>query len=135
MVRDLERTCAALDLPFAMPTPFPQNTLLCARIATALEGPLRSRFAQAVYQMEFGEGRSISDPLAAAEALRRAGLDAALVERAQADDVESGAARGHRGKRKRSYFRRADARHRRQGIVLGNYRLEAALDWAVQGHL
>ncbi len=35
MVRDLERTCAALDLPFTMPNPFPQNGLLCARIAAA----------------------------------------------------------------------------------------------------
>ncbi len=73
MLRDLARTCAELDLPFVLPNPFPQNSLLCARIATELEGAPRIWFAQAVYALEFGEGRTISDPLTAAEALRRAG--------------------------------------------------------------
>ena len=51
MVRDLERICAALDVPFKLPSPFPQNSLLCARIASALDGPLRARFALSVYQL------------------------------------------------------------------------------------
>ena len=135
MVRDLERTCAALDLPFSMPTPFPQNTLLCARIATALEGPLRSRFAQAVYQMEFGEGRSISDPLAAAEALRRAGLDAALVERAQADDVKAALRAAIEEAQTLGIFGAPTFVTADKELFWGNDRLEAALDWAVQGHL
>jgi 2-hydroxychromene-2-carboxylate isomerase len=33
MWRDLQRICAALDLPFAEPPDFPQNTLLPARVA------------------------------------------------------------------------------------------------------
>src|SRR5262249_28725079 len=33
MWRDLERICAALALPFTRPEPFPQNTLLAARVA------------------------------------------------------------------------------------------------------
>ena len=33
MWRDLERICAALDLPFKRPDPFPQNSLLAARAA------------------------------------------------------------------------------------------------------
>jgi len=33
MWRDLERVCAALDLPFTRPDPFPQNSLLAARAA------------------------------------------------------------------------------------------------------
>ena len=33
MWRDLERICGALDLPFVRPDPFPQNSLLAARVA------------------------------------------------------------------------------------------------------
>jgi 2-hydroxychromene-2-carboxylate isomerase len=32
-VRDLERLCAALQLPFVRPSVFPQNTILASRIA------------------------------------------------------------------------------------------------------
>jgi 2-hydroxychromene-2-carboxylate isomerase len=135
MVRDLERICGALDLPFKLPRPFPQNSLLCARIATALEGAPRQKFAQSVYQMEYGEGRSIDDPLAAAEALRRAGLDAAIMEKAQEDSVknalraatEEAQAAGAFGA---PAFVTADGE-----LFWGNDRLEQALDWAVQGHL
>ena len=35
MWRDLERLCAGLELPFRRPEPFPQNSLLAARIAVA----------------------------------------------------------------------------------------------------
>ena len=35
MWRDLERLCADLELPFRRPEPFPQNSLLAARIALA----------------------------------------------------------------------------------------------------
>jgi len=135
MVRDLERICGALDLPFHLPRPFPQNSLLCARIATALEGAPRQKFVQAVYQIEFGEGRSIDDPLAAADALRRAGLDAGLMEKAQEDGVkntlraatEEAQAAGVFGA---PAFVTADGE-----LFWGNDRLEQALDWAVAGHL
>src|SRR5215467_11705389 len=33
MWRDLERSCAELQLPFRRPDPFPQNSLLAARVA------------------------------------------------------------------------------------------------------
>src|SRR6266581_7767160 len=35
MWRDLERLCAELKLPFRRPDPFPQNSLLAARVALA----------------------------------------------------------------------------------------------------
>ena len=35
MWRDLERLCADLGLPFRRPDPFPQNSLLAARVALA----------------------------------------------------------------------------------------------------
>ena len=49
MWRDMERICARESLPFRRPDPFPQNTLLAARIATALDGEDRKRFSRAVY--------------------------------------------------------------------------------------
>lgn len=135
MVRDLERTCLALDLPFAMPTPFPQNGLLCARIATALEGPLRARFAQAVYQLEFGEGRDISDSFAAAEALRRAGLDVALVDRAQEEDVKAALRAATAEAQSFGVFGAPSFVTADKELFWGNDRLEAALEWAVKGQL
>jgi len=38
MWRDMERICSALGLPLQRPQPFPQNSLLAARTALALEG-------------------------------------------------------------------------------------------------
>lgn len=135
MVRDLERTCAALDLPFQLPSPFPQNSLLCARIACALDGPLRSRFAQAVYRLEFGEGRTISDPLNAAEALRRAGLDTALVEKAQDDEIKSALRASTEEAQKLGAFGAPSFTTPDGELFWGNDRLEEALAWAVKGHL
>jgi 2-hydroxychromene-2-carboxylate isomerase len=61
MWRDMERVCAALGLPFVRPDPFPQHSLLAARVALSLEGAERAAFSRAVYRAEFGEGRSIAD--------------------------------------------------------------------------
>ncbi|WP_395647004.1 2-hydroxychromene-2-carboxylate isomerase [Terricaulis sp.] len=135
MKRDLERTCAELDLPFALPQPFPQNSLLCARIAAALEGALRQRFAQAVYQLEFGEGRTISDPLVAAEALRRAGLDPAFVDRAQDDSVKQALRAATEEAQKLGVFGAPTFVTADGELFWGNDRLEQALDWALKGHL
>jgi 2-hydroxychromene-2-carboxylate isomerase len=135
MVRDLQRTCAALDLPFTLPEPFPQNGLLCARIATVLEGPLRVRFAQAVYQMQFGEGRDIAEPLTAAEALRRAGLDAAVLEQAQSDDAKLALRAATEEAQRLGIFGAPSFVTEDKELFWGNDRLEAALDWAVKGQL
>lgn len=135
MIRDLQRTCAALDLPFTLPTPFPQNSLLCARLATALEGPLRARFAQAVYQLEFGEGRDISDPLTAAEALRRAGLDLAFVARAQDDAIKAALRSATEEAQRAGVFGAPSFVTSDNEVFWGNDRLESALLWAQQGHL
>ena len=62
MWRDLERLCQALDLPLVRPDPFPQNTLLAARVALAAAGePWFEAFCRSVYRAEFGGGRNIAD--------------------------------------------------------------------------
>ncbi len=134
MVRDLERICAELDLPFKLPHPFPQNSLLAARVATALEGAPRVRFAQAIYTLEFGEGRAISDPLNVAEALRRVGLDTALIERAQEDDVKTALRAATDEAIAAGAFGAPSFVTEDGELFWGNDRLEAALDWAVKHH-
>lgn len=135
MVRDLERICAELDLPFTMPKPFPQNSLQCARIAQALEGAPRQKFAQTVYQIEFGEGRSIADPLVAAEALRRAGLDVAVIEKAQEDSVKAALRASTEEAQAKGVFGAPTFVTADGEVFWGNDRLEQALDWALKGHL
>ena len=77
MVRDLERTCAALDLPFSMPDPFPQNGLYAARLAIigADEGWVGD-FSRAVYLAEFGDGANIFSKELLANILSDLGVDA-----------------------------------------------------------
>src|SRR5215470_16185485 len=75
MWRDLERLCAEAGLPFRRPDPFPQNSLLAARVALAgLEQALGDDFpgedfCRAVFRAEFGEGRRIDDPATIADIL------------------------------------------------------------------
>jgi 2-hydroxychromene-2-carboxylate isomerase len=135
MVRDMERLCGELDLPFKLPSPFPQNSLLAARIATAIEGARRAAFTRAVYQLEFGEGRDISDPLTAAEALRRAGLDPALVQRAQDRDVKDRLRASTEEAQQLGVFGAPSFITPDGELFWGNDRLEKALDWAVKGHV
>lgn len=59
MWRDLERLCAKTNLPFVRPKYFPQNSLLAARIACALDDALCAIFSRAVFAHEFGDGRDI----------------------------------------------------------------------------
>ena len=91
MWRDLARVCAALGLPLQPPEPFPQNSLLAARVALALPWSRRAAFSRAVYAAEFGEGRSISDRGLIARRLSELGEDAAAAL-ARAESGENKAA-------------------------------------------
>ena len=61
MWRDLERTCDAMGVPLKRPEPFPQPSLLAARVALALEGDERADFSRRVFVAEFGQGLPIGD--------------------------------------------------------------------------
>lgn len=134
MWRDLQRICGALDLPFAEPPDFPQNTLLPARVAlVALAQDWGQDFCRAVYRAEFGGGRNIGEPGAIADILKGLGQDAdAVMASAQSDgtkaalraQTEDAAARGLFGA---PSFIAGDGE-----LFWGNDRLEAALDWAKQ---
>jgi 2-hydroxychromene-2-carboxylate isomerase len=74
MWRDLERLCADLGIAFRRPSPFPQNSLLAARVALAGEDQSwRDEFCRAVFAAQFAEGRRIDDPAVIGEILNAVG--------------------------------------------------------------
>ena len=133
MIRDLERICAKAGLPFRCPEPFPQNSLLAARIACALDDEQRPVFSRAVYAAEFGEGMRIDDGDAMAAVLTRCGVDAsAVLERAAShDNKERLKAQGVAAARHDIYgapsFVTTDGE-----LFWGNDRLEDAVEWAAK---
>ena len=130
MWRDLERICAALDLPLKRPDPFPQNSLLAARIALALPEAKRAAFSRAVYAAEFGEGRTISDAALMASLIAAQGEDAAAtLERAQAPDNKA-ALRAACDEAKALGLPGAPACVADGEVFWGNDRLEQAVEWA-----
>ena len=88
MWRDLERLCEDLGLPFRRPEPFPQNSLLPARVAVVgLAEGWGEAFSIAVYRAQFAEGRRIDDPATLAEILTSLKVDAtAALDMAQSDE-------------------------------------------------
>ena len=90
MWRDLERTCARHDLPFCRPDPFPQSSLLAARVAHAgLEAGWGEAFCRAVFAAEFADGRPISEKAVVAALLQGLGIapEPALA-RASSDEIK-----------------------------------------------
>jgi len=131
MWRDVERICDALGLPLKRPDPFPQNSLLAARVALALEGERRTDFSRRVYAAEFSEGLTISDRAVIERLLAKAGLDPQeVLGRAESDA-------------NKALLKTESARAAELGIIgapclvtedgevfWGNDRLEQGLDWA-----
>jgi 2-hydroxychromene-2-carboxylate isomerase len=134
MWRDMERVCAALGLPLKRPAPFPQNSLLAARVATALPGDRRGPFSRAVYAAEFGEGRSIADRTVLADLLTRLG-EAADEALARAESPESKAELRAAGEEAKALgLPGAPCVVTADGEVFwGNDRLEQAAQWAARG--
>ena len=91
MVRDCERQCADLRLTFRLPEPFPQNSLLAARVAlVGLEEGWGEDFSRAVYAAQFAQGRNIGDAAVIGGIVADLGWDAAAaLARAGADDIKA----------------------------------------------
>lgn len=87
MWRDMERICASLGLPLVRPSPFPQHSLLAARIALVLDARARPAFSRSVYRAEFGEGLPISDAATLAPLIEALNLNTGdVLNRAQSGD-------------------------------------------------
>ncbi len=132
MWRDLERICGALALPFARPTPFPQNSVLAARVAlVALTQEWGEKFCCAVYRAEFGNARNIGEPAVIGEILTGLGQDAdAVIKQAQSDATKAQLRAQTDEASKLGIFGAPSFIASDGELFWGNDRLEAALDWA-----
>jgi 2-hydroxychromene-2-carboxylate isomerase len=126
------RSCADLALPFKRPDPFPQNSLLAARVALiGLHEMWGEEFCLEVFRTQFGEGERIDDADAIGRILAR--LEIAPEPVLQAAQSDAGKTRlreqteeaSRRGLFGAPTFVTADGE-----MFWGNDRLERALRWA-----
>ena len=133
MWRDVERTCAAMGVPFRRPEPFPQPSLLAARIALALEGEDRAAFSREVYTAEFGRGLPIADRATLASMLAACGVDPKPARERAESDANKAALKAECARAAEIGVVGAPSIVTRDGEVFwGNDRLEQALDWAAE---
>ena len=132
MWRDLERLCDALALPFTPPNPFPQNSVLAARVALiGLAQNWGEDFCRAVYTAEFGGGRNIGEQTVIAEILGSLGQDAdAILAQAQSDTIKTQLRTQTEEALKLGIFGAPSFVTADGELFWGNDRLEAALAWA-----
>jgi 2-hydroxychromene-2-carboxylate isomerase len=132
MWRDLERTTATMGLPFRKPDPFPQNSLLAARIATALpDDGRRAAFSKEVYRAEFGEGLAIAEPQVLGAILKRIGIEPApLVVAAGSDQVKQALRAATEEAKAKGLFGAPSIVTSDGELFWGNDRIEQAVDWA-----
>ena len=130
MVRDCERQCADLGLSFRLPEPFPQSSLLAARVAlVGLDEGWGEDFSRAVYRAQFAEGRNIGDPAVIADIVQALGHDsAAALTRAQSDDIKA-KLRANTEEAQRLGIFGAPSFIAGGELFWGNDRLEQALDF------
>ncbi|MGA7489516.1 MAG: 2-hydroxychromene-2-carboxylate isomerase [Xanthobacteraceae bacterium] len=132
MWRDLERLCADLGLPFRRPEPFPQNSLLAARVALAgFEQGWGEDFCRALFRAEFGGGCRIDDPAAIAGVLAGLNVEARAVLAAAQSDAIKARLRTQTEEAQRLGLFGAPSFVTTDGeLFWGNDRLDAALRWA-----
>lgn len=131
MWRDMERICATLRLPFVRPDPFPQNSLLAARIAISLQGETRAEFSRRVYDAEFGQGRPISEPETLAAIAVECGLDGAATIAAAQQDGNKALLKSASDEARALGLPGAPCLVTEDGeLFWGNDRLEQGLNWA-----
>jgi 2-hydroxychromene-2-carboxylate isomerase len=134
MWRDLERLCADLGLPFRQPEPFPQPSLLAARVAlVGLAEAWGEEFCRAVFREEFGAAGRIDDIAILARLLTALGVNPDdVLAKAQSepnkrrlrDETQAAQQLGIFGA---PTFVTADGE-----LFWGNDRLEPALAWAAR---
>ena len=135
MWRDLERLCTDLSLPFRRPEPFPQNSLLAARVAlVGLDQSWGKDFCRAVYRAEFGEGKRIDEPETMQAVLLQLKVEPAPALAAAQSDANKARLRGETEEAQRLGVYGAPTFVTADGeLFWGNDRLERALVWAKEG--
>ncbi len=132
MWRDLERLCADLGIPFKRPSPFPQNSLLAARVALAGNGESwHDEFCRGVFAAQFGDGRRIDDPAVIGEILTAIGApQRQTFERAGSDPVKLRLRTQTEEAGRLGIFGAPSFTLEDGELFWGNDRLETALAWA-----
>lgn len=132
MWRDLERVCAEIAIPLRRPDPFPQSSLLVARVALiALQSSWGEDFCRAIFRTEFADGRRIDDPQTISEVLTELTVDAApIVQAAQSPPIKD-KLRAETAEAQRLGIFGAPSFVTAHGeLFWGNDRLESALTWS-----
>jgi 2-hydroxychromene-2-carboxylate isomerase len=135
MWRDLERLCEDSSLPFRKPEPFPQNSLLAARVAVAgLSQGWGEAFSVAVYRAQFAESRRIDDPAKLSAILSGLNVDAkAALDAAESDDNKLRLRAATEEAQRLGVFGAPTFITTGGELFWGNDRLEQALEWARTG--
>ncbi len=132
MWRDLERLCDAQGLEFRKPDPFPQSSLLAARIALTDEvTPQRAEFSRRVYVAEFANGARIDDTVVLKDIVASLGLDGdAVLAAARSEAVKLRLRQATEEAMRLKLFGAPSFVTADGEIFWGNDRLEMALNWA-----
>jgi 2-hydroxychromene-2-carboxylate isomerase len=132
MWRDLERICAALQLPFQRPSQFPRNGLTAARIACQYEhAPWLPEFVRRVYVANFAEDRDIADEAVLGAILASLGQPATILVQAQGAEAKN-KLRAQTERAVELGIFGAPSVTCGNELFWGNDRLEQALTWATQ---
>ena len=134
MWRDLERLCAALQIPFRKPSEFPRRGLLATRIACAGEdGDWVPEFARRVYTANFAENLDIAEPSVLLNCMSGIVRDpAAALSAARGQDAKARMRRNTERAVALAIFG-APTFVVDEELFWGNDRLEAALEWSRSG--
>ena len=131
MWRDVARRAERFGLEFHRPDPFPQNSLLAARVAmVAPDGASRVNFCQNVFLAQFGAQQDISDPVVIAACAAAAKLPKGTLDAAQTDENKHALRLATEQASRRGIFG-APAFFVGDEMFWGDDRLSEALDWAV----
>jgi 2-hydroxychromene-2-carboxylate isomerase len=132
MWSDLSRICAREGLPLRRPEPFPQNSLLAARVALAFDVARRPQFSRAVYAAAFGGGPSIAERGTIAALIEAMGLGAgAILERAVSAPIKDKLRAETALAQSLGIFGAPNLIAEDGALFWGNDRLEEGLDWAL----
>jgi 2-hydroxychromene-2-carboxylate isomerase len=132
MWRDVERLCARLGLPFHRPDPFPQNSLMAARLAlVGLDEGWGEDFCLAVFRAEFADGRGIDQAGMLTAIAADLKIDAGRALAAATSDANKARLRAQTEEAQRLNLFGAPSFIAPDGeLFWGDDRLEQALAWA-----
>jgi 2-hydroxychromene-2-carboxylate isomerase len=131
MVRDIERLASERGLRFALPAPFPQNSLAAARLAlVGTDDGWVGAFTRAVYAAEFADGANISERAVLRSIVQSLHLDSQeIFLRAEQVEVKDRLKRQTAEAQARGIFG-APSFLAGDELFWGDDRLEQALAWA-----